>query len=109
MSVSTYLSSSTTLPGTIEGQTMFRLLGTTVAGTVVASPGVMVGSTNFTGGSIAVSCPGISASSVVIITGYNSTPNPANIWDININVPAQNFEVVSNPGVGQPFNYIVLG
>ena len=109
MSVSTYLSASTTDPTSLDAQTLYRSVGQNSNGVITPTPGVNIGSIVWSSGSVAVSCPGISASSVVIITGYNATPNPANIWDINIDVALQNFTVVSNPGVGQAFSYMVIG
>jgi len=112
MSVSSHLSTAlgATEFASFEANSLFRQLGTQLAGTNVRSPGVAVASTGFSTSSIVVNAPGITSSSVVVITGYNALPDPATTWTVsNINPTAQTFTITVSGGVGQPFNWIVLG
>ena len=111
MSVATYLSPSTgtTDFASLDATSLLRQLGTQLGGTNVPTPGVAVASNNFVGTTATFPAPGITSSSVVVITGYNALPDPATTWTVSIDPIGQYFTLTSSGGSGQPFNWIVLG
>ena len=111
MSVASHLSPSfgATDFASFDANSLFRQLGTQLAGTNLPSPGVAVASNNFSGTTATFPAPGITSSSVVVITGYNALPDPATTWAVSIDPTAQTFTLTVSGGSGQPFNWIVLG